>query len=130
MGLEKAKLTVKQQRAIEALLTEPTVQAAADAAGVSKTTIFRWLADSVFSGVYRDLRGQALEGTLTALQQASGEAVRTLKTVMTDETAKGSERVSAARCVLEMSQKAREVLEIEARLAALEGRLMAGRKAR
>jgi AcrR family transcriptional regulator len=126
MGLaEKLKLSSKQQRALEALLREPTIQAAADAAGVSKATIFRWLAEDVFSAVYRDLRGQLLESTLTALQQASGDAVATLRTVMTDETAKGSERVSAARCVLEMSLKAREILETEERLADLETRLNA-----
>jgi AcrR family transcriptional regulator len=135
MGLEKAKLTAKQQRAIEALLTEPTVQAAADAAGVGKTTIFRWLADSVFSSVYRDLRGQALETTLTRLQQVSGDAVEALREIMTDKAVKSSARVAAARSVLDLALRAREVLETEARLRALEDRLNAqqptpGRKIR
>lgn len=120
MELESAKLTTKQQQAIEALLSEPTVQAAAKKVGISKTTIFRWLKDSVFSVAYRELRGQLLESTLIALQQASSDAVLTLKTVMKDEKARGSERVSAARCVLEMTLKAREVLEIEDRLKILE----------
>lgn len=119
------KLTPKQQRAIEALLTEPTVQAAADAAGVSKATIFRWLGDSVFAEVYKDLRGQLLESTLTALQQASGDAVKVLREVMNDSTAKGSERVSAARCTLEMALRSREILETAERLADLEARLNA-----
>jgi len=125
MELETPKLTAKQQKALEALLSEPTVLAAAEAAGVSRTTIFRWLGDSVFADAYRALRGQMLESTLTALQSASGDAVATLKTVMNDQEAKGSERVSAARCVLEMTLRAREILEVEERLKVLEEKLNA-----
>lgn len=123
--MERSKLTAKQQRAIEALLSEPTVQAAAKAAGVSKATIFRWLGDSVFSEAYRDLRGRLLESTLAALQQASGDAVKTLREVMEGAILHPSARVSAARTLLEMSLKAREVLEVEERLKALEARLNA-----
>jgi hypothetical protein len=125
MGLEKAKLTTKQQRAMEALLATPTVLAASEAAGVSKTTIFRWLADPDFSAAYREARGQLLEATLAALQAAGAAAVETLKTVMKDETAQPSARVSAARTVLEMTLRAREVLEVEERLRLLEERLNA-----
>ena len=113
-------LTAKQQRALDALLREPTVLAAADAAGVSKTTIFRWLSDPTFAAAYKQARGHLLTSTLTALQSASSTAVATLSEVMKDTTAQPSARVSAAKAVLEMSLKAREVLEVEERLAALE----------
>ncbi len=122
-GNPNEKLTAKQQRAIKALLDEPTTKAAAESAKVGETTLHRWLNDPAFSSAYREARGRLLETTLTRLQQVSGKAVDTLETVMTDEAAKGSERVSAAKAVLEMTLKAREVLETEERLRALEAKL-------
>lgn len=113
-------LSAKQQKAIEALLCEPTIQAAAQAAGVARATIFRWLSDVSFASAYKSARGQLLESMLTALQAASTDAVKTLREVMNDRAAQVSARVSAARTVLEMSLKAREVLQVEARLAYLE----------
>jgi hypothetical protein len=71
-------LTPKQEKAIEALLAQPTVEKAARLAGVNKVTIFRWLNDEQFSAVYRAARGRLLEGTLQSLQAASGDAVETL----------------------------------------------------
>jgi DNA-binding MurR/RpiR family transcriptional regulator len=117
---EQDGLTAKQQRAIESLLREPTVQAAAEAAGVSKATIFRWLACPGFSAAYREARGRLLESTLTALQAASTDAVTCLREVINDKAAQVSARVSAAKTVLELGLKAREALEVEERLAYLE----------
>jgi hypothetical protein len=126
-GIEKksAELTAKQTRTIEALLKEPTTDAAARAAKVSVTTIWRWLNDPIFSAAYRQARGQLLESTLTKLQAASGDAVETLRAVMNDAEANHGAKVSAARAVLEFSLKAREVLEVEQRLSDLESRLAA-----
>jgi len=40
------KLSRKQEQAIAALLTCPTIEQAAKAAGVGETTLWRWLQDS------------------------------------------------------------------------------------
>jgi hypothetical protein len=123
-------LTGKQHKAIEALLREPTIQAAAEATGVSRATIFRWLSDPVFSSAHREARGRLLESTLTALQAASADAVICLREVINDKTAQVSARVSAARSVLEMGLKAREVLEVEERLKVLEAVMQTPQKVR
>lgn len=117
---ETERLSAKQQRAIEALLTEPTTRAAAAAAEVSEATIWRWLAEPEFSAAYRATRGRLLESTLTALQSASADAVVCLREILNDKTAQVYARVSAAKSVLELGLKAREVLEVEERLAFLE----------
>lgn len=117
---ENERLSAKQQRAIEALLTEPTTRAAAEAAKVSEATIFRWLAEPVFAAAYREARGRLLESTLTALQAASADAVTCLRDVINDKAAQVSARVSAAKTVIELGLKARETLEVEERLAYLE----------
>jgi len=117
---EIERLSTKQQRAIEALLTEPTTRAAAVAAEVSEATIWRWLAEPEFSVAYRAARGRLLESTLTALQAASADAVVCLREILNDKTAQVSARVSAAKSVLELGLKARETLETQERLAYLE----------
>jgi hypothetical protein len=119
-GSQTDGLSAKQLRAIEALLREPTTSAAAKEARISETTIFRWLNESAFSAAYRAARGRLLEGTLTALQSASTTAVETLRNTLTDIAAPAQVKVSAARSILEFSLKAREVLEVEERLAYLE----------
>jgi hypothetical protein len=122
-GSKSGELTAKQLRAIEALLKEPTTAKAAKAAGVGETTIFRWLNDPAFSAAYRETRSRLLETTLTSLQAASGDAVDALRKVLKNTKARPGEKVSAARAILEYSLKAREVLEVEERLRALEDRL-------
>ncbi|MBL8189229.1 MAG: hypothetical protein JNK38_14570 [Acidobacteria bacterium] len=117
---ETERLSAKQQRAIEALLSEPTTRAAAAAADVSEATIWRWLAEPEFSVAYRAARGRLLESTLTALQSASADAVVCLREILNDKTAQVSARVSAAKSVLELGLKARETLETQERLAYLE----------
>lgn len=101
-------------------MTEPTTRAAAEAAKVSEATIWRWLADPIFASTYREARGRLLEGTLTALQSASVDAVACLREVINDKSAQVPARVSAAKAVLELSLKAREVLKVEERMAYLE----------
>jgi len=100
---KQSNLTGRQQRAINALLSEPTINKAAQTAKVSKATIYRWLADAQFSRALKEARGRALESTLTGLQGASVKAVETLHDVMTDEKVFAAVRVTAARTILEMS---------------------------
>jgi hypothetical protein len=121
-------LTPKQQRTIQALLEHPTARAAASAAAISEGTLYRWLAEPAFSRAYRAARNHLLEGTLTALQAASSEAVQTLRQVMQDAEAMVTARVSAARAILEFSLKAKEQLETEERLSELERRVEAQSK--
>jgi hypothetical protein len=126
--IETDSLTQKQQKTIQTLLENPTVRAAAKAAGVGETTIFRWLAEPAFNRCYREARNHLLENTLTALQAASSEAVQTLRQVMQDAEAMVTARVSAARAILEFSLKAKEQLETEERLSELERRVEAQSK--
>jgi hypothetical protein len=120
MHSEAAKLTPRQIKAIEVLLREPGVEAAARAAGVHRMTLFRWLNNPTFSQVYRDARARLLEQTLTVLQSFSVDAVTVLVTVMNNTDAADQTRVTAAGKILEFAIKAREHLEFEDRLRQLE----------
>ena len=61
-----------------------------------------------------------MQHTIAQVQQATGEAVETLRTVMHDADAPASARVSAAKAILETAIKAVELEDLEARIAVLE----------
>src|SRR5262245_55649012 len=100
------RLSGKQERALSALLTEPSVEAAAHKAGVNARSLYRWLNDPRFGAVYRAARRHAVQQASAQLQRASSDAVATLRSVMNDLTAPAPARVNAAKAVLEMAVKA------------------------
>src|ERR1051325_3186202 len=96
------KLTPIQERAIVSLLSHATMRTAAKAVGVDEATLWRWLQDKAFHAAYMTARRETVQHALARLQQASTEAVNTLREVMKDKTAKGR-RVSAAKAIIEYS---------------------------
>ena len=114
------KLSGKQEVALSALLTEPTVETVAVKAGITPRTLYRWLNAPPFVAAYREARRQAVQRATGRLQQAANDAVTTLQDVMTDTTAPAPARVTAAKSVLEMAIKAVEIEDLTARIEALE----------
>lgn len=114
------KLTRKQDQAIAALIACPSILDAARQSGVAVETLYRWLKLETFQTAYRDARRQVVQQAIVQVQQATGEAVTTLRAIMQDGTAPASARVSAAKTVLDTAVKAVELEDLEQRLAALE----------
>lgn len=110
----------KKELALGALLTESTLGAAAKVAGISESTLWRWLKEQEFAEAYRELKREAVGQAVTRLQQISCQAVETLKDIMLDKKSPASVRVSAAKSVLEMAIKAVEIEDISRRLEELE----------
>lgn len=111
----------RAEQLIASLLSEPTYEKAAKAAGCSKATVIRRMRDPEFRAAYRAARRDLLEATLARLQQASGEAVQTLRRAMRCRSA--STRVTAARSILDYALRAAELMDLEERVEALEQRL-------
>jgi hypothetical protein len=118
-------VTSKQEKAIIALLKEPTTREAAEAAGVSEVTLWRWLQNSEFRASYMEVRRVAVQRAIARTQAATSEAVETLREVMSDKSAKGSERISAAKAILDYAMKGIELEDHEQRLEELEAKLAA-----
>jgi DNA-binding MurR/RpiR family transcriptional regulator len=114
------KLSRKHEQAISALLATPTVAEAAHQAGVSESTVRRWLQSADFQAAYQQARRQVVQQAIVQVQQTCTVAVTTLRTVMQEATAPASARVSAAKAVLDTALKAVELEDLEARIAALE----------
>jgi len=109
--------------AIGALLTNPTHEAAAKAAGVSESTLARWMRDPTFAAAVREARRRALEQALGALSAATAEAVETLRVLLGAEGE--AVRVRAAVAILDHALRGAETQDLEERIAALEAALEA-----
>ena len=115
------KLSRKQEQGIKALLIQSTLGEAATAIGVDERTLRRWLRDNaVFQMAYRQARRAVVQHAIVQVQQATGEAVETLRKVMQAADAPASAEVSAAKTILETAVKAVELEDLEARIASLE----------
>ena len=115
-----AKFGRKKEEAVVALLSQRNVEEAARLAGISASTLLRWLQVPEFQQTYRQARRDAFSQSIARLQRASSAAVSTLLTVMVDGNAPAASRVRAADCVLEHATKAIEIEDIEASVAELE----------
>ena len=112
------RMTRAQEQAIAALLTEPTVEAAALKAGIGYRTLKGWLQVPAFKEAYRQARTEVLERVVAQTLAACGEAVGTLRANLGCDTP--AARNTAAKTILETATRGVELLDLEARLAALE----------
>jgi hypothetical protein len=112
------KLTRKQEQAIAALLSEATVSAAADKAGVGEVTLWRWLKLPDFLAAYRGARREVVEKSVAQLQQSSWAAYTTLLRLLGADSESVSLR--AAMGILDHAGRGVELLDLEERIAALE----------
>ena len=106
--------------AVAALLSCATIREAAKVAQIGENTLLRLMQNPEFAVLYKKARQDVLSAAMSRLQAISCEAVETLRIVMADKESPSSSRVSAARCVLEMTAKFVENEEILVRLETLE----------
>ena len=115
-----AGLTLKQQKAIVALLQEPTVAKAAKSAGVGRRTIFEWFDDETFGRAYRKARRDAFGQAIGLCQKYAPLAVSTLTQIMASPDSPAHTRVSAASTLLRFGREGIELDDLAARVEALE----------
>jgi hypothetical protein len=115
------KLTRKHEQAIAALLSTPSIPAAAKVVGIGEATLWRWLQLPDFQAAYRAARRQVVERAVSELQAACGEAVETLKRNLHCENP-GVE-IRAAQIILEQAVKGVELIDLQERVERLESLL-------
>lgn len=101
---------------VAALLTTPTIRAAASAAGISESTLYRRLRDPEFRALTKEARYRAFSHALSRLQAATGAAVFALTQILDDPEAPANARVRAATTVLELAARDLEPEHLEERL--------------
>src|SRR5688572_21353545 len=114
------ELTPKQRKAVEALLATGEVTAAAQAAGVSRETLHRWLKHPPFLEAVREAEAKAVDDLSRLLIRLGRTATATLAKAMTDASVPWATRVRAADASLSRLLQLRELATLEARVAELE----------
>lgn len=115
-----SSLSAKQRHAVEALLASGEVTSAAHTAGVSRTTLHRWLTEPVFISAIRSAEAQALDDLSRMLVRLGATAAETLAQAMSDSTTPPATRIRAADAVLSRLLQIRELATLEARVNELE----------
>jgi len=113
-------LTPKQRKAVEALLTTGDATAAAQAAGIARDTLYRWLRQPLFLEAVRAAEAQALDDLSRMLVRLGRTAVGTLAKAMSDAATPAATKVRAADATLGRLLQLRELATLEARVAELE----------
>ena len=102
-----------------ALACGSTVEAAAAKSGLAERTVYRRLEDPDFREHLQEFRGQMVERASAMLSASGMEAVKTLLGLL-ERSIPHAIRLGAAKAILEIGMKLRDLLEVEQRLAALE----------
>jgi len=114
-------LTPKQQKALDALLRGCTQEAAAREAGVHRRTLERWIRqNAAFQQALRDAERDALARVSRRLAALADSACDALAQALAGNAA--AAQVRAADVVLGRLMTLRELVDLEARVSALEGK--------
>jgi AcrR family transcriptional regulator len=113
----------REDQALLALISEPTIAKAAEASGISQATLFRYLQDKEFRAEYQRQKRTLLDAALSDLHAAAGDAVACLVEIMTDTKVTPAARVAAARAVLGYSIDTAKIEDVIRRLEAIEEKL-------
>ena len=113
-------MTPKQQKALLALLTSPTREKAAAAAGITSKTLRSYLMDPAFQAEYKKAFSGLVEEATRQAQRSIAPALSTLREIVEDVGENAQARISAARSILEYGLRLTETADILARLDELE----------
>ena len=113
-------LTSKQQKAIAALLQTSTNKEAAKLAGMSDSTLQRYLTDPEFKREYIRQSNKLIDEALIKANKSLSLAFDTLADICGNITENGQTRVSAARSIIEYTLRVHELADIDIRLQRLE----------
>lgn len=117
---DSGRLSAKQDKAIDVLLSTGSLQQAARKAEVSQRTLRRWRReDEAFREEYDRRRREALENGVGLMHQASALAAATLLEEMRRAESEAV-RVRAATSVLRLGLLGHNQLDVELRLRELE----------
>lgn len=111
-GKKVKALTQKQQKALAALLTNPTREAAARAAGIESKTLRRYLADPEFQAEYQRAVSGMIEDAAAQAKQSLNPALSCLREIVENGDETATARIQAARSLLEYGLRLTEIVDI------------------
>ena len=115
-------LTRLQEKAIEGLLATDTRAAAAEYAGCSERSIYKWLNDPLFKAALLERENTLRREVGRLLAMDAKEARRIIKEILLDKTEDPRLRTRAGQILLSYMIKTQDQTELERRVSALEAR--------
>lgn len=117
-NVARKNLTGRQREALEALFTHATVIDAAQSVGVSSRQMYRWMGEPAFQESLRELERLALEAFSRRLVGMAEKAADAIEAGLDADNV--NTKLRAADIFSSRLFQLREMIDIEARLAALE----------
>lgn len=118
-----SKQSRRREQLIAALLNQPSLEKAAEAAGISLSTAYRIRKTPEFQAEYLQARRDLVSQAGARLQQGCGAAISILLQTMVDRNSPPACRVRASTHVLEQARKLLESEDQELRLQRVEQQL-------
>lgn len=118
---DNVALKANQARALESLLTFGNITTAAEAAGVTRRTIHRWLAEPEFKTALANAEAAALAAVARAMAGNASKATAALVAILDNPEASDRDKIAAARVLLGSLPNIRLLGSIESQLAELRG---------
>ena len=120
---KNVELTARQKRMIAAMLTSKNIGVACESVGVSRTTLARWLTTDAFNNALKKAQSEAITHSGCQLIAAQEKSIQALLEIV--ETAKNENaKRASANDLLHLSLKFVDQFNIEARIAALEEKIL------
>lgn len=113
-------MTHRQTQALAALLTQPTKEKAAQAAGIGLTTLKRYIANPEFRSEYQRAVSEMIEDAAAQAKQSLNPALSCLREIVEDVDETATARIQAARSLLEYGLRLTEITDIMKQLDELE----------
>jgi hypothetical protein len=109
-------VTAKKEKALAALLVEPTRATAAKAAGISERTLRRYLHAGDFQQAYRQALNDLVEDAAAKAKYNLAPSMDVLSEIATDPEQPATTRVAAARSLLEFGIRLTEHFDTQKRI--------------
>lgn len=114
-------MDAKKEKVLAALLSYPTKELAAKAAGVSSKTINRYLRDAEFAAAYRRAASELVDNATKQLQKSMETAVLRLRKIAASNSELSSNQIAASRALLDYGLRFTEFNDVLKELEAREG---------
>jgi len=119
--MASCRMNSRKNKALAALISEPTIKGAAEVAGIGERTIYQYLSDAEFRAELANAESELLANANRILIKGQEIALKILMDVMENST--DNNRRLAAVSWLELTLRLRELVSIEERIKKLEDRL-------
>jgi len=118
---KKGTLSAPQKRFLAALMESKTTSEAIRRANVAARSAYRWLnEDETFKAALAEAENQVLDAAMRRLLSMQGQAIEALEAILTDSTARQTDKLRAVEMALVHILRLREAATLEGRLSELE----------